>query len=211
MISTPIRPTAVAIQRRTPTFSPRKTIDSAVTNSGATKPVAEASAIGRKRRPEMKNSDEPSSAAPRINCRPDAAGLQREQRRARHHRRRHDQREHQEADPGDLDRGQRRREIFRGDVGDAEKHRRGQDQRDALERPVGARGRACGAAGFFSGNGNGALSSLAAAAGGGVTAISRREISNLGEALKNDNWPESTRSENRMRICADARSAETIC
>ena len=41
-----------------------------MTNSGATKPVAEASAIGRYRRPEMKNSDEPTSAAPRINCRP---------------------------------------------------------------------------------------------------------------------------------------------
>ena len=47
MISTPRSPVAVAIQRRTPTFSERKTIDSAVTNNGATKPVAEASAIGR--------------------------------------------------------------------------------------------------------------------------------------------------------------------
>ena len=70
MISTPISPTAVASQRRRPTFSERNTIDSAVTNSGATKPVAEASAIGRYRRPEMKNSDEPTNAAPRINCRP---------------------------------------------------------------------------------------------------------------------------------------------
>ena len=70
MISTPIRPTAVAIQRRTPTLSPRKTIDSAVTNSGETKPVAEASAIGRNRRPEMKNSDDASSATPRISCKP---------------------------------------------------------------------------------------------------------------------------------------------
>src|SRR5712671_5486973 len=70
MISTPINPTAVASHRRTPTLSPRNTIDSAVTNSGETKPVAEASAIGRNRRPEMKNSDEPNSAAPRSNCRP---------------------------------------------------------------------------------------------------------------------------------------------
>ena len=62
MISTPIKPTAVASQRRSPTLSPRKKIDSAVTNSGETKPVAEASAIGRNRKPEMKNSDEPSSA-----------------------------------------------------------------------------------------------------------------------------------------------------
>ena len=70
MISTPIRPTPVAIQRRMPTFSPRNTIDSAVTSSGATKPVAEASAIGRNRRPEMKNSDEPRIARPRIRCSP---------------------------------------------------------------------------------------------------------------------------------------------
>src|ERR1019366_6169737 len=70
MISTPISPTAVASQRRRPTLSPRKTIDSAVTNSGETKPVAEASAIGRYRRPEMKNSEDASSATPRITCRP---------------------------------------------------------------------------------------------------------------------------------------------
>ena len=68
MMRTPSSPTPVAIQRRKPTFSFRKTIDSAVTNIGATKPVAEASAIGRKLRPVMKNSDEPSSAAPRIRC-----------------------------------------------------------------------------------------------------------------------------------------------
>lgn len=70
MISTPVRPMPVAIQRRRPTFSLRKTIDSAVTNSGETKPVADASAMGRKLRPVMKNSEEPSSAAPRISCRP---------------------------------------------------------------------------------------------------------------------------------------------
>jgi hypothetical protein len=38
---------------------------------------------------------------------------------------------------------------------------------------------------FFSGNGNGALSSLAAAAGGGVTAISKAIMIESGEALKN--------------------------
>src|SRR4030081_1761407 len=70
MISTPINPTAVASQRRTPTLSPRKTIDSAVTNSGAMKPVAEASAMGRNRRPEMKNSEDDNSATPRIACKP---------------------------------------------------------------------------------------------------------------------------------------------
>src|SRR5260370_5114949 len=70
MISTQISRTPVASQRRKPTFSPRKIIDSAVTNSGETKPVADASAIGRNRKPEIKNSDEPNSAAPRINCSP---------------------------------------------------------------------------------------------------------------------------------------------
>src|SRR4051812_3208736 len=73
MISTPIRPTAVASQRRTPTFSPRKKIDSAVTNKGATNPVADASAIGRNRKPEMKNKEDDNSATPRINCRPGRA------------------------------------------------------------------------------------------------------------------------------------------
>src|SRR5262249_33133425 len=68
MMRTPSRPTPVAIQRRKPTTSFRKTIDSAVTNNGATKPVAEASAIGRKLRPVMKNSDEPRAGAPRMNC-----------------------------------------------------------------------------------------------------------------------------------------------
>ena len=43
-------------------------IDNAVTNSGDTKPVAEASAIGRNRRPEMKNSDEPRIPRPRSRC-----------------------------------------------------------------------------------------------------------------------------------------------
>src|ERR1700749_1593964 len=70
MIITPMRPIAVAIQRRMPTFSLRKMIESAVTNSGETKPVAEASAMGRKLKPVMKNSEEPSSAVPRISWRP---------------------------------------------------------------------------------------------------------------------------------------------
>ena len=139
MIRTPARPTAVASQRRRPTRSPRKKIDSAVTNNGETKPVADASAIGRKRRPEMKNSDDPSSATPRITCKPGRRDLQRVERRARQHRGDHDQREHQETKPGDLDRRQRRRQIFRGDIRSSEKHRRDQDQRDAAERPVGAR------------------------------------------------------------------------
>src|SRR3954469_8535261 len=70
MIRTPISPAIVASQRRTPTFSPRNAIDNAVTNSGAMKPVAEASAIGRNRSPEMKKSEDDNSATPRITCRP---------------------------------------------------------------------------------------------------------------------------------------------
>src|SRR3954454_3358820 len=70
MISTPISPAMVASQRRRATFSPRNAIDNAVTNSGAMKPVAEASAIGRKRSPEMKNNEDDNSATPRITCRP---------------------------------------------------------------------------------------------------------------------------------------------
>src|SRR3569832_989854 len=69
MISTPANPTAVAIQRRSPTFSPRNGIKSAVTSNGATKLVAEASAIGKNLKPEIKSSDEPSTAAPRHSCR----------------------------------------------------------------------------------------------------------------------------------------------
>src|SRR3954471_20147550 len=66
MISTPTRPAIVASQRRTPTFSPRNAIDNAVTNSGAMKPVAEASAIGRNRSPETKKKkeEETSTDAP---------------------------------------------------------------------------------------------------------------------------------------------------
>ena len=145
MMRTPARPTAVASQRRRPTRSPRKKIDNAVTNSGETKPVADASAIGRKRRPEMKNSDEASNATPRIICKPGRRDLQRVERRARQHRGDHDQREHHEAKPGDLDRWQRRRQIFRGDIRSSKKHRRNQDQRDAAERTVGAcRSGTCG-------------------------------------------------------------------
>src|ERR1700712_152297 len=70
MISTPTSPAIVASQRRTPTFSPRNAIDNAVTNNGAMKPVAEASAIGRNRSPEMKNNEDDNSATPRMTCRP---------------------------------------------------------------------------------------------------------------------------------------------
>jgi hypothetical protein len=75
--------------------------------------------------------------------------------------------------------------------------------------PLNGRSARAGASGveyFFSGNGNGALSSLAAAAGGGVTAISKAIMIESGEALKNAIWRGTTRSDNGMRICADARS-----
>jgi len=124
-----------------------------VTNSGDTKPVAEASAIGRNRKPEMKNSEEPTSAAPRSRCRPRRSVCSANSGEPGQHRRRHDQREDDEPDPGDLDRRQRCREIFCGDVGSAQKYRRGQDQRDALERPVGARGEPSLRPIFFSGKG----------------------------------------------------------
>src|SRR3982075_2287689 len=70
MIKTPISPTAVASQRRRPTLSPRKTIDNAVTNNGATKPVADGSAVGRHSKPEMNNSEDDTSETPRSRCRP---------------------------------------------------------------------------------------------------------------------------------------------
>src|SRR5215204_3375944 len=47
-----------------------------------------------------------------------------------------------------------------------------------------ARAGAVGAANFFSGNGIGTLSSLAAAAGGGVTAISKAVIFRIGRGCK---------------------------
>src|SRR5713101_3623657 len=145
MISTPINPTAVASQRRTPTVSPRKTIDSAVTNSGATKPVAEASAIGRNRKPEMKNSDEPGTIA------------------------------------GDIINAKTRNRIHAisidGSVVDRYFAVTSEAPRNTVEARISAmprngrsaRAGAVRVAGFFSGNGSGALSSLAAAAGGGVT------------------------------------------
>src|SRR6202023_3693005 len=70
MTSTPINPTAVATQRRTPTISPRNKIDSAVTNNGETKAVADVSAMGRNRKPEMNNNEENTSATPRMTCKP---------------------------------------------------------------------------------------------------------------------------------------------
>src|SRR5258708_6507268 len=68
-----------------------------------------------------------------------------------------------------------------------------------------ARAGALRVADFFSGKGSGALSSLAAAAGGGVTVELGCKNYRIGRTPKNDNCAESTRPENRKRICAIAR------
>src|SRR5450631_447167 len=168
MISTPINPTAVASQRRTPTRSPRKKIDSAVTNSGETKPVADASAMGRNRKPDMKSSEDPNSATPRISCRP----------------RRSDCKAYN-GEPGSIAGTMiipKTRNLIQaisidGNVVDryfavtSEAPRNTVDAR-IMAMPRNGRSARAGAvrsADFFSGKGNGALSSLAAAAGGGVT------------------------------------------
>src|SRR6266702_3149420 len=129
MMVTPIRPTPVAIQRRRPTFSPRKMIDSAVTNSGATNRIHAISIEGN----VADRYFAATSEAPRkiVEARINAMPL----------------------------------------------------------NGRSARAGALGAADFFSGNGNRALSSLAAAAGGGVTAISEVDNIESGEALKKANWP----------------------
>src|SRR5579872_7397656 len=137
MISTPARPTTVASHRRRPTLSLRKRIDSAVTKSGETNPVAEASAIGRYPKPVMNSNDDDSRAAQELQAQ--SIGAERKDRRARHHGRRHDQREDEKPDPGDFDRRQGCREIFRGGVGGAEEQRGRKDQRNAAKRPIGAR------------------------------------------------------------------------
>ena len=167
MISTPIKPVAVASQRRKPTLSPRKKIDSAVTNSGETKLVAEASAMGRNRRPEINSSEDASSAAPRTNCRP----------------RRSDGKAYS-GDPGSIAGTMISANIrnlihaisIDGSVADkyfavtSEVPRNTVDARISAMPRNGrsARAGAVRAAGFFSGKGNGALSSLAA--DGGITA-----------------------------------------
>ena len=123
----------------------------------------------------MKNSEEPSSATPRMSWKP---------RRA--------VRSANSGEPGTIAgsmisantkkriqaisiEGKRRREIFRGHVGGAEEQRRRQDQRDALERPVGAR-RCAAPGGLLLRQRQWRAVEPAAAAGGGVTANSRRKI-----------------------------------
>src|ERR1700712_298331 len=169
MMRTPNKPTAVAIQRRRPTVSPRRKIDSAVTNNGATNPVADASAIGRKRRPEMKNSDENNNAVPRSRCRP-----------------RRSVRSASNGEPGSIagtmisanDRNLIQAISIDGRVAERYFAVTSEVPRNIVETrisaiPLNGRSARAGAgfaAGFFSGKANGPLSSLAAAAGGGVTA-----------------------------------------
>src|SRR5205823_5260481 len=187
-ISPPINPTAVASQRRTPTRSPRKTIDSAVTNSGATKPVADASAIGRNRKPEMKNSEDDNNATPRSSCKPG-----RSVRKA------------YSGEPGSIagtmisanTRNRTQAISIEGSVAEryfavaSEAPRNTVDARiSAIPRNGrSARAGAVRAIDFFSGKGDEALSSLAAAAGGGVTFNSGvgAKIVEIGRAPKNDN------------------------
>src|SRR6202140_3805848 len=169
MISMPINPTTVASQRRRPTLSPRKTIDSAVTNSGETKPVAEASAMGRNRNPEMKSSDDDNNATPRISCRP-GRGV----RRAN------------SGEPGTIagtmikvnTRNLIQAISIEGRLVDRYFAVTSDAPRNTVDARISAmprKGRSARAgavrfADFFPGRGTAALSSLAAAAGGGVTA-----------------------------------------
>ena len=179
MMSTPISPAAVASQRRTPTLSPRNTIDNAVTNSGETKPVADASAIGRNRRPEMKNSEDPNNAMPRITCKPGRAV-----------------RKANNGEPGSIagtmisvNTINRIQAIStEGNVADRYFAVTSEQPRkivDAKINPMPRNGRSAragadGVANFFFGNGNETLSSLAAVAEGGVTAKLRRNNNRIG-------------------------------
>src|SRR3954470_15293890 len=209
MMMTPIRPTPVATQRRMPTFSLRNTIDSAVTSSGATKPVAEASAIGRNFNPEMKNNDEASTVTPRISCRPSRlVGSA------------------NSGEPGIIagvmisaNTTKRIHAIsIEGSVADryfavtSEMPRKTVDAKISAMPLNGrsARAGALGRADFFSGNGNGALSSLAAAAVGGVTAISKGSNDRIGRGSKKrhlDGNNKVRKQDTDMRECERAHAA----
>src|SRR3954470_8127062 len=169
MISTQISPAMAASQRRTPTFSPRNAIDNAVTNSGAMKPVAEASAIGRNRSPEMKNNEDDNSATPRMTCKPGRSDCRANSRI-----------------PGNIagtmiianTRNRIHAISIEGSVADRYFAVTSEHPRkivDARMRAIPRNGRggrvgADGVANFFFGNGNETLSSLAAVAEGGGTA-----------------------------------------
>src|ERR1043165_1506742 len=183
MISTPISPVMVASQRRTPTFSPRNAIDSAVTNRGAMKPVAESSAIGRKRRPEMKNSEDDNSAMPRITWRPGRS-----------------ERSANSRVPGSIagtmisENTRKRIQAISIEGSVAERYFAGTSEQprkivdiriSAMPRNGrSARAGARRAAGFRFGKGNDALSSREAVAEGGVTMKLGRRKTNVAKALK---------------------------
>ncbi|CAH1666114.1 hypothetical protein CHELA20_52146 [Hyphomicrobiales bacterium] len=66
-MTTPMKPTMIAAQRRQPTFSPRIGMASAVTSNGETKEIDVASAIGRKLMAVTKSTVEPAMPIPRTN------------------------------------------------------------------------------------------------------------------------------------------------
>ncbi len=66
-INTPNNPTITAIQRLIPTLSLRIGMDNMVMNSGAVKPMAVASAIGKYVRPKNRNVIEAAKNAGRSN------------------------------------------------------------------------------------------------------------------------------------------------
>src|SRR5580704_7885423 len=204
MISTPIKPTAVATQRRKPTFSPRRKIDSAVTNNGETKLVADASAMGRNRKPEMKSSEDASNAMARISCRPG-------RRECKAY----------SGVPGSMagtmistnTRNLIQAISIDGNVDDRYFEVASDVPRNTVDKRMSAmprngrsaRAGAVRATDFFSGRGNGALSGPAAADGGvtvkpGVQNLKYR----IGGCLKNDSCVASATPENRQRICVIA-------
>src|SRR4051812_47092506 len=213
MMSTPTKPTAVASHRRNPTLSPRNSIDRAVTNSGATKPVADASAMGRKRSPEMKNSEDASSVTPRIACKPGRLDCNANSGVPG-------------SIAGDMINANTRNLIqaisMEGSVADRYFAVTSEAPRNTVDARISAiprNGRSARAgaflraadlrdAGLFLGEGTAALSSLTAAADGGVTAeLGGGKMANViesGECPKNDNCTVTTRPENRQPICASA-------
>ena len=142
-----------------------------MTNSGETKLVAEASAIGRNRKPEMNNSDDPSNAAPRMACRPGRLVCKANS-----------------GEPGTIAgtiTSTNTRNLIQaisidGNVADRYFDVTSEVPRNTVEARISAmprngRSARAGAAGrtdFFSGNGKITRSSLAAAAGGGVNGLS---------------------------------------
>jgi len=120
----PDQAAAVASQRRTPTFSPRKNNHSAVTNTARRNPVADAFRNRQEPQSRRENSDDNNSATSAHRLQTGTPGFASEQRRTRQHRRNHDQREHQKPDPGISIDGSVARDIFAVTIGDPEEHGR---------------------------------------------------------------------------------------